>query len=275
MNAQPEIYPCIWFDRNGREAAEFYCRVFPGGEMREDNGMVQRFRIMDTPFMLLNGGPQFRPNGAISYFVYTGDRAITERIFAALAEGGTVAMPPGKYPWADHYAWVEDRFGVNWQLDSDPIRSSQKILPTLLFTPPDDARVREARNHYAFIFSDHHLLMEMPPASNEPLLFCQFRLGSLLFNAMRSMEAMDFQFGPGNSFVINCPDQATIDHYWHKLGAGGVFERCGWLRDRFGVSWQVVPEILPGLMQDPERGGRVMEALLGMDRIVIETLLNA
>ena len=275
MNAQPEIYPCIWFNQNGREAAEFYCSVFPGGELREDNGMVQRFRIMDTPFMLLNGGPKFRPNGAISYFVYTGDRATTERIFAALAEGGIVAMPLGKYPWADHYAWVEDRFGVNWQLDSDPIRSSQKILPTLLFTPPDDARVREARDHYASIFSDHHLLMEMPSASHEPLLFCQFRIGSMLFNAMRSMEAMDFQFRPGNSFVINCPDQATIDHYWNSLGAGGAFERCGWLRDRFGVSWQVVPEILPRLMQDPERGGRVMEVLLGMDRIEIESLLNA
>lgn len=275
MNAQPEIYPCIWFNQNGREAAEFYCSVFPGGELRDDNGMVQRFRIMDTPFMLLNGGPKFRPNGAVSYFVYTGDRATTERIFGAFAEGGTVLMPPGKYPWADHYAWVEDRFGVNWQLDSDPIRSSQKILPTLLFTPPDDARVREARDHYASIFSDHHLLMEMPAASHEPLLFCQFRLGSMLFNAMRSMEAMDFQFGPGNSFVISCPDQASIDHYWNSLGAGGAFERCGWLRDRFGVSWQVVPEILPRLLQDPERGGRVMEALLGMDRIEIETLLNA
>lgn len=275
MSAKPDIYPCIWFDRNGQEAAEFYCRLFPGGEILENTGLVQRFRIMDTPFMLLNGGPQYRPNGAVSYFVYTGDRALTERIFAALAEGGQVAMPPGKYPWAEHYAWVEDRFGVNWQLDSDPIRSSQKILPTLLFTPPNDTRVREARDHYASIFSDHHLLMEMPPTATEPLLFCQFRLGSLLFNAMRSMEAMDFQFGPGNSFVVSCQNQAAIDHYWHRLGEGGTFERCGWLRDRFGISWQIVPDQLPALMQDPERGTRVMEALLGMDRIVLEELLRA
>jgi predicted 3-demethylubiquinone-9 3-methyltransferase (glyoxalase superfamily) len=138
---------------------------------------------------------------------------------------------------------------------------------------PNDNRVRKARDHYASIFSDHHLLMEMPPASNEPLLFCQFRLGSMLFNTMRSMETMDFQLGPGNSFVISCADQTAIDHYWHKLGAGGVFERCGWLRDRFGVSWKVVPEILPKLMQDPERGGRVMEALLGMDQIVLDKLM--
>jgi len=238
--------------------------------------MVKHISLMGTRFMLLEGGEAYRPNAAVSYFVYTGNPQITEAIYGTLSAGGRILFPLGKYPWAAHYAWVEDCYGVNWQLDSDPIRSQQKILPTLLFSPPNDTRVREARNFYTTVFHNHHLLMEMPTgeAESEPLLFTQFRLGSLLFNAMRSMEAMDFQFGPGKSLVVSCPDQASIDHYWQNLGEGGVFERCGWLRDRFGISWQIVPEQLPALMQDPERGERVMKALLGMDRIVLVTLLR-
>lgn len=276
------IYPCLWFDGNAAEAANFYCSLFNNAQILQQTPVVTTFELDGTLFMGLNGGPMYRVNPAISYFVYCGgSEAEVSRLYTALSEGGSILMPLDKYDWSSKYAWVEDRFGVNWQLDIDNINSTQKIVPALLFANQKKEQVKTAIDCYAEIFKSSKILMEVPypptaPMPEGTLLFAQYKVNNFIFNAISSYVKHDFDFSPANSFVIECEDQAEIDYYWDKLGQdGGRYEQCGWLADKFGVSWQIVPAILPKLMTNPQSGERVMQALLKMQKIDIEILVNS
>ena len=137
-----QIYPCLWYDGNAKEAAEFYCSVFKNGKILNDTPMVVTFEVNGTKFMGLNGGPQFKFNESIS-------------------------------------------------------------------------------------------------------------------------------------FVVNCDTQDEIDYYWDKLTAGGEESMCGWLKDKYGVSWQIVPTIIAELMSDPEKAQRVIKAFMNMRKLDIEIMKNA
>jgi predicted 3-demethylubiquinone-9 3-methyltransferase (glyoxalase superfamily) len=116
-----------------------------------------------------------------------------------------------------------------------------------------------------------------PPQAGMPdgaLLFAQFKLHDYIFNAMSSTERHEFQFGPGNSFVVECDTQEQIDHFWSELGEGGQYQMCGWLVDRYGVSWQIIPSILPTLMADPLKRDKVVEAFMKMQKFEIAGLLE-
>lgn len=136
------IYPCLWFDQQAAEAAEFYCSIFKNSKILQSNPMVSTFEVHGTKFMALNGGPKYKHT-------------------------------------------------------------------------------------------------------------------------------------PANSYVVECNTQEEIDHYWEKLGEGGRYDMCGWLANKYGVSWQIVPAILSELMADPERSPRVVQAFMKMQKFDIETLLNA
>ena len=84
-----------------------------------------------------------------------------------------------------------------------------------------------------------------------------------------------YKFSPATSFVIECDTQEEIDHYWNSLGEGGIYNQCGWLEDKFGISWQIVPTVLKQLMADPEKSKRVIQAFMQMTKFDIETLLKA
>ena len=84
-----------------------------------------------------------------------------------------------------------------------------------------------------------------------------------------------YKFTPATSFVIECETQEEIDYYWDKLGADGRYDQCGWLDDKFGISWQVVPSVLGKLMGNPEKAPRVVNAFMKMSKFDIETLVNA
>lgn len=274
------LYPCLWFDSQASEAADFYCSVFPNSKILEKTPVVTRFELNGTRLMGLNGGPKFKVNSAVSYFAYCGSEEEILRMYAALSEGGSVLMPLAKYDWSPKYAWVIDRFGVNWQLDVEDIRSSQKVVPCLLFVNEKRNLVKEAITHYTGIFKNSKILMEAPyPAEvglpEGTLLFAQVKLDGFILNAMSSTMPHEFDFSPGNSLVVECENQEEIDHFWDTLGSGGRYDQCGWLADRFGVSWQVVPTILGKLMNDPEKGPRVIQAFLKMKKFDIETLLKA
>lgn len=139
---QKQIYSCLWFNGQAKDAAEFYCSVFRNSKINSVNPLVVMFELNDTKFMALNGGPHFQFNEAVS-------------------------------------------------------------------------------------------------------------------------------------FVVDCETQEEIDHYWNKLTEGGQESMCGWLKDKFGVSWQIVPTILGKLMSDPEKSGRVVQAFMKMKKFDIATLVNA
>jgi predicted 3-demethylubiquinone-9 3-methyltransferase (glyoxalase superfamily) len=274
------IYPCLWFDNNAAEAASFYCNVFTNASLLDTNPIVTRFKAGGLVFMLLNGGPKYKKTPAVSYFVYCNGEKEIDRLYEALKEGGSVMMPLDKYDWSPRYAWVQDKFGVNWQLDVEEINNDQKIVPNLLFVNEKMSHVREARAFYMKTFANNMQLMDMAyPAEaglgEGTLLFAQFKLNGFIMNAMSSTLQHDYDFTPGNSFVVECDNQQEIDYFWETLGAGGRYDMCGWLADQYGVSWQIVPSILSELMQDKEKGQRVIQAFLKMQKFDIQTLLEA
>ena len=274
----PRIHPCLWFDGQAAEAAAFYCSVFPDSAITQQNPMVTLFTIKGSPFMALNGGPQYQFSPAQSFFIYCeNDEAEIDRLYEILSKDGQVMMPLGKYDWSPRYAWVQDKYGVGWQLDVEAIRSPQKVVPNLLFANDKQTWVKKAVDHYTGIFPESSILMEAPwhEGAGMPegsLLFAQCKLSGHLLNAMSSNLAHPFDFTPAISLVVTCATQEEIDYYWEKLGKGGRYDQCGWLTDAFGVSWQIVPAILSTLMADPLRAPKVTQAFLRMQKFDIAAL---
>lgn len=152
----------------------------------------------------------------------------------------------------------------------------QKITPFLWF----DNNAEEAMNFYVSIFKDAEILTvsrygEGGPGPAGSVMTAEFRLFGQQFVALNGGPS--FKFTEAISFVVNCESQEEVDNYWERLSEGGEKSRCGWLKDRFGLSWQVVPTILAELMSepDPEKSKRVMQAMLKMDKIEVEPLKRA
>jgi predicted 3-demethylubiquinone-9 3-methyltransferase (glyoxalase superfamily) len=268
------IYPCLWFDHQAAEAASFYLSIFPNSEIRDQNELVVSFQLNGTRMIGLNGGPKYSQTPATSYFVYCGEEINIDQLYSALSFGGKVVIPLDKYDWSPRYAWVQDKFGTNWQLDGEPIRSAQKIVPCLLFVNEKRDRVKEALQFYTGIFSNSTSLMEAAYPNTETLLFAQYKLSGFVVNSMSSPRPHEYDFSPGNSLVIECKDQEEIDYFWEKLGEKGRFDQCGWLADQFGVSWQIIPQNLGKLISDPINGKKASQNIMKMSKLIIDQLEN-
>lgn len=275
------IYPCLWFDGQAKEAATFYCSIFENSRITSDNAMVANFEIGGFKVMGLNGGPAYSINPAISLFYTTTDGDELQVIWNKLIEGGSALMPLDKYPWSEKYGWVKDKFGLTWQLMIGSLPDgSLKINPSLLFVNQQFGNAESAINLYTSIFPDSkiHPLQRYGPDSPQPegyLQFGHFELNHDLFSAMDGSGNHDFDFNEGLSFVVNCDTQEEIDHYWYKLTEGGTEGRCGWLKDPFGVSWQIVPSVLSKLMSDPNKAPKAVGAFMKMNKFDIQELIDA
>jgi predicted 3-demethylubiquinone-9 3-methyltransferase (glyoxalase superfamily) len=272
------IYPCLWFDGKGREAAEFYCSVFNNASIKSDNQLVVMMEFSGQRIMILNGGPQFRINPSVSFFVICDTVNEIDAVWNKLIDGGNVMMPIDKYAWSARYGWVQDRFGVNWQLSfSEPALARQRITPALMFTEKNCGKAEEAINFYTSLFKNSEIVLISRYAKGDMDIegnvnHAQFRLNNGLFMAMESSLMHKFNFNEAVSFVVECVDQNEIDFFWEKLTEGGEESQCGWLKDKYGVSWQIIPEVLSELMSDPSKSERVMNAFLKMKKFDIETL---
>lgn len=149
----------------------------------------------------------------------------------------------------------------------------QKITPCLWF----DGRAEEAMHHYMSIFKDGRILRvtrcgESGPGPKGSVLVATFEIAGQQFLALNG--GPQFKFNEAVSLSVDCTDQAEVDELWHKLSAGGAESRCGWLKDKFGLSWQIVPRRVVDLLADPDpaRAQRVMQALLPMGKIEIAKL---
>jgi predicted 3-demethylubiquinone-9 3-methyltransferase (glyoxalase superfamily) len=275
------IFPCLWFDGNAKEAANFYCSVFSNSKIITDTAMVVQFEIEGKKLMGLNGGPMFKINPSISLFVTFNTDEEIGGVYNKLLEGGQAMMPLDKYPWSQKYGWVVDKFGMTWQLMLGNIpEGAQKITTSFLFVGKLCGKAQEAVKHYTSIFPNsaiYHLEVykagEEQPEGN--LKFGHFSLNNEMFAAMDGAGDHRFTFNEGVSIMVECESQEEIDNYWSKLTEGGQESRCGWLKDKFGVSWQIVPKILGRLMTDSARAKRVMEKVMEMKKLDIETLSNA
>lgn len=147
---------------------------------------------------------------------------------------------------------------------------SEKVFPCLLIP----GRAEEAARFYCDLLPDSRISRTVSAPSDPPrLIALEFELGGVFHLALNA--GPDSTPGFTTSLVIACDDQDEIDRYWSALGAGGTPGKCGWLTDRFGIVWQVVPRDLPALLADPARGARVFEAMIGMEKLNIAALRAA
>lgn len=274
-----KIYPCLWFDGNAKEAATFYCSVFENSNITSENPVVVTFELNGIKFMGLNGGPSFTINPSVSFFVFCENENEVEKKWNQLSAGGNVLMPLNKYPWSEKYGWCQDEYGVNWQLMMDK-NMKQKIIPAFMFTQKNNGRAEEAINFYTSVFKNAEVKMISRYEKGEHdtegnIKHAQFTLNDQWFVAMESSGPHDFTFNEGVSMVITCDTQEEIDYYWNKLTEGGTESQCGWLKDKYGFSWQVVPEVLSKLMSDPSKREKVMQAFMTMKKFDIQKLTEA
>ena len=292
-----KIVPHFWFDKEAKKAAEFYCSVFPDSKVTSKSTLhdtpsgdvdTVSFKLWGQKFMAISAGPLFKFNPSVSFFVnFDPSREENARkklnaLWEKLSEGGTALMPLDRYPFSERYGWIEDKYGLSWQLiltdpEGDP---RPPIVPSLLFVGDVCGKAEEAMNFYLSVFKNSKQgLVARYPEGMEPdkegtVMFADFMLEKQWFAAMDSAQEHSFNFNEAISFMVYCDTQEEIDDYWEKLSAVPEAEQCGWLKDRYGVSWQIVPTAMDEMMNkgNPEQMRRVTEAFLAMKKFDIETL---
>jgi predicted 3-demethylubiquinone-9 3-methyltransferase (glyoxalase superfamily) len=275
------IHPCLWFDGNAKAAADFYCSLFPDSKITVDTPMVVNFELNRQKFMGLNGGPVFKINPSISFFVKCVSTVQINTIWDKLIDGGKALMPIDKYPWSERYGWLQDKFGVTWQVMLHTISDAAfSITPAMLFTGNQFGKAESAIKFYSSVFDNSvtGALSHYPDGDNNAgkIMYSEFQLNNYEIIAMDGPGAHEFSFNEAISFVVDCETQDQIDYYWNKLTAdGGQESQCGWLKDKFGVSWQIVPTVLGKLMTDAEKAPRVMQVFMKMKKFDIAALMNA
>jgi predicted 3-demethylubiquinone-9 3-methyltransferase (glyoxalase superfamily) len=295
-----KIIPHLWFDKEAKEAAEFYTSLFSNSKVTNvstitdtpsgDTDIVS-FELRGQPFMAISAGPIFTFNPSISFMVNfdpSKEKGARENIDAAwekLSAGGKVLMPLQEYPFSKHYGWVQDKYGLSWQLIlTDPEGEERpEIMPSLLFVGDVYGKAEAAIKSYLSIFKEskmgslHRYGANQEPDKEGSVMFADFKLFDLWFVAMDSAHPHKFAFNEAISFIVKCDDQAEIDYYWEKLSAVPESEQCGWLKDKFGVSWQIVPTAMDKMMgtKDQEKLNRVTQAFLQMKKFDIAELEKA
>jgi predicted 3-demethylubiquinone-9 3-methyltransferase (glyoxalase superfamily) len=283
-----KITPHLWFDKEAREAAEFYVSVFDDSRINSateipdtpsGDSEVVAFQIMGYDFKAISAGPLFKINPSISFHAKCRTPEEVDQIWEKLAEGGTVMMELGEYPFSRRYGWIQDKFGVSWQVIHTEGDFEQRITPVLMFVGDVCGRAEEAVGFYASVFRDakaevlaRYVDGEEPDKAGT-VKYAQFILDGQEFGAMDSARMHDFGFNEAISFVINCQDQQEIDYFWDKLSAVPEAEQCGWAKDKYGVSWQIIPANMGELIgRNPAKTTPVM---LKMKKIIVADLEEA
>lgn len=300
MTLAKPITPHLWFATQAREAAAFYCSVFPDSRVESITTLrdtpsgdcdVVSFVLRGQPFMAISAGPLFNFNPSVSFMVNfdpSRDPQARERLDAAwakLIDGGQALMPLDAYPFSPHYGWVQDRYGLSWQLIlTDPAGEPRPdILPSLLFTGEVCGQAEQAGAFYRSVFPDSQAgqLVRWPggmsPEREGTVMFSDFRLDGAWFTAMDSAHEHGFRFNEAVSFMVHCRDQAEIDRFWEQLSAVPEAEQCGWCKDRFGLSWQITPVVLGEVMTSGDEAAirRVTQAFLPMKKLDVAAIENA
>lgn len=285
-----KIVPCLWFDDKAEEAAKFYTSVFKNSKVGKisrystetpsnkpvGSVLTVSFELEGLKFVGLNGGPFFKLNPSISFIVGCESKDEVNTLWNKLGEGGKVLMPLDKYPFSEWYGWTEDKYGVSWQLILvSPVGSDMpKIVPSLLFVGNNYGNADKAVNFYLSVFNNSKVgnLMKYGPGQ-EPnkegtVMFCDFMIENFWLAAMDGGGEHNFAFNEALSFIIYCKNQEEIDYFYDKLSVVPEAEVCGWLKDKFGVSWQLVTKKIDELIEDE----KVMKALLEMKRLDVRKL---
>lgn len=297
-----KITPHLWFDKEAREAAEFYVALFPGSRIINVTSLTNTpsgdcdlvsFALAGQPFMAISAGPYFKFNPSVSFHINCGTKEQVDVIWERLSPGGKVLMPLDTYSFSPRYGWLEDRYGLSWQvIQTGGSSSGQKLVPALMFVRNVCGKAEEAMNFYIAVFNGApggaqpgqtkaEVLARYgkgeEPDKDGTVRYSHFWLLGQEFGAMDSAHQHNFAFNEAISFLVPCETQEEIDYFWGKLSADPKAEQCGWLKDKYGLSWQVSPTIMQKLLgsSDKERMKRVTQAFLKMKKFDIAALERA
>lgn len=288
-----KIVPHLWYDKEAKEAALFYISLFDQSKLLNvtvlentpsGDSEIVSFELAGQKFMAISAGPYFNFNPSISLMVDCSSVEEINAVWEALLEGGSELMHLGEYPFSKRYGWVQDRYGLSWQLIlTGGVQTGQKITPNLLFSNEACGKAEEAVNYYTEIFQDSQIGIISRYAegaavsSKAKVNYAAYKLYGLDFSAMDNAFDVDFSFNEAFSLIVNCKDQKEIDYFWERLSAVPEAEQCGWLKDKFGVSWQIVPENMNEILLNGSRDEvrRVTEAFLKMRKFDLDILEKA
>ncbi len=306
-SSKQKIVPHLWYDKEAKEAAAFYASVFPESKVENvttihdtpsGDADIVSFRLWGQKFQAINAGPLFKFNPSISFIVNfdplqfgkgasaeTDARKKLDEAWGKLSQGGKALMPLDKYPFSERYGWIEDRYGLTWQLmltnpEGDP---RPAIMPSLLFTGDKCGKAKAAIDKYVQVFRNSKRGLFVPygpgqePNREGTVMFADFMLENTWLSAMDSALEHGFDFNEAVSLMVVCDTQAEIDHYWERLSAAPEAEQCGWLKDGFGVSWQVVPASMDEMLINGSREqvASVTQAFLQMKKFDLAALKEA
>jgi predicted 3-demethylubiquinone-9 3-methyltransferase (glyoxalase superfamily) len=281
----------LWFDKEAKEAAEFYVSTFgkaskvkhiaklddtPSGSVD-----IVTFDLLGREFQAISAGPLFKFNPSVSFHVICKTKEEVDAIWKSLSQSGTVLMELGAYPFSERYGWVQDKYGLSWQIFySGETYVTQKITPVIMFVGDVCGKAEEAVNFWASVFPAAKINAVMhygkgeEPNKEGTLRYAAFSLIGQEFGAMDSAYEHPFSFNEAISFIVYCNTQEEIDYSWSKLSAVPEAEQCGWLKDKYGFSWQIVPSDMDKMMTNgtKEQIARVTEAFLKMKKFDLESL---
>jgi predicted 3-demethylubiquinone-9 3-methyltransferase (glyoxalase superfamily) len=295
-----KITPFLWFDDRAEEAMNFYVSIFPNSEINQlkkwpektpfpaestKPGTVQQgvFTLDGLQFCAFDAGPMFRFNPSISFFaVFETDTEINT-LWKQLIDGGEALMPLDRYDWSERYGWVTDRFGVTWQLMKGTLSDvGQRITPLIMFSGNQRGNAEEAMNLYMSLFEDStsDMVSRYGKGTSVPehmINHARFHLANQGFMVMDNGTEHQIPFTEAISFYVNCKDQKEVDYFWNKFTEEGSESVCGWLKDKFGVSWQIVPKFLTEklVLDEPEKRQKLFEAINQMKKLDVAKLEEA
>jgi predicted 3-demethylubiquinone-9 3-methyltransferase (glyoxalase superfamily) len=287
-----KITPHLWFDKEAKEAAQFYTSVFPSSKINSVTTMhdtpsgdcdIVSFELAGQPFMSISAGPLFKFTPAVSFLLACSTKEEVDALWKKLNDGGQALMPLDQYPFSERYGWTQDKYGLSWQIMYFDREIKQKITPVLMFVGDVAGKAEEAMHFYTSIFEDSRIgdIMRyrkgQEPDSEGTVAHATFTLAGQQLAVMDSAQQHHFNFNEAISLMVYCKDQQEIDYYWKKLSAVPEAEQCGWLKDKFGLSWQIVPESINKMMTDKDsaRVARVTEAFLKMKKFDLAELERA
>ncbi len=288
-----KLVPHLWYDKEALEAAKLYVSLFDESyimntvtipDTPSGDAELVEFQLANLQFSAISAGPYFSFNPTTSLMVACETKEEVDRLYKALSPGGTELMPLDEYPFSKYYVWLQDRYGLGWQLMLVENRSEHpKIRPCLLFSGSACGYAEEATDFYAAIFPDckkGYFNYYAAGEATDQRAKVNYGEVNILGTPMIVMDhgyGEDFTFNEAFSFEVLCSDQKEIDDYWDKLSAVPEAEQCGWLKDKYGLSWQIEPAVMRQMMAHgtKEELKRITEAFLKMKKFDIAALEKA
>jgi predicted 3-demethylubiquinone-9 3-methyltransferase (glyoxalase superfamily) len=271
------ILPYLCFNTGLEEAVELYTQLFPNSTIKNkisfpnlsspDSKILSiSFQLWGQDFLALSGGPTFSFTPAISFFVSCNTPQEVDKYWTTLSKDGEILMDLGQYPFNQRYGWCNDRFGLSWQISLT--KNSQRITPFVMFIGENYGKAQEAIDFYTHIFPKSNIVN---PDDK------RFTLYDLEFRIFENNFPHTFHLTPAISFYVSCDTQEEIDQYWYQLSEHGEQQMCGWLKDKYGISWQIIPSNFEHyvLDNDEKRRKRVFDKILSMKKIEMNTLIRA